>query len=252
MVETSTARVLPAAIEARGLSKSYGHVRALDGVDFTLLPRETHAVVGDNGAGKSTLVKIVGGVIQPTSGELLIDGRPASFANPVDALRAGISSVHQNLALVGCRSIAENLFLGREPTRLGFLRRKHMRVRALEMLSMLAQMNVRDPDALVSDLSGGQRQAVAIARGVSLGTRVLILDEPTAALGVRESTEVLKVIEDLKADGRTVILISHNLPHVFALADRITVLRGGRLVGTVRRVDSTPNEIVRMITGAEL
>jgi fructose transport system ATP-binding protein len=239
-------------IEARRLSKHYGHVRALDGVDFALLPGETHALVGDNGAGKSTLVKIIAGAVRPSSGELYVDGAPALFSAPEQALAAGISTVHQNLALVGTRTIADNLFLGREPTRWGFIRRRSMRTEAARMLADLKQMNVRDTDALVSELSGGQRQAVAIARGVRLGSRVLILDEPTAALGVRESREVLSLIQRLADGRRSILIISHNLAHVFEVAGRITVLRGGRGVGTVLARDVVPDDVVRMITGSEL
>lgn len=239
-------------IACRGLSKFYGHVRALEDVDFDLVAGEVHALVGDNGAGKSTLVKIIAGAIQPTAGEILIDGRVRHFSTPRDALAHGIATVHQNLALVGCRTITANLFLGRELTRFGFLRQRRMNAEALEMLSALRQMNVHDPDIEVSNLSGGQRQAVAIARGLRLGTRVLILDEPTAALGVRESEEVLNLIARLKGTQRAILIVSHNLAHVFRIADRITVLRSGHRIGTVDQEASTPNEIVKMITGADL
>ena len=176
-----------ALLEARGIAKHYGHVTALRGVDFTLQLGETHAIVGDNGAGKSTLVKVLSGAIEPSEGTVLIDGDVVSFAGPEDAFRAGISTVYQNLALVGCRNIAENLFLGKEPTRYGVVLKAQMHREAAEMLTGLRQMNVRDTTAKVEDLSGGQRQAVAIARGMHQARRILILDEPTAALGVQES-----------------------------------------------------------------
>jgi ABC-type sugar transport system ATPase subunit len=238
-------------IDARGLSKAYGHVQALLDVNFTLEAGETHAVVGDNGAGKSTLVKILSGAIQPSSGQVLIEGATHRFRDPEDALRAGIATVYQNLALVGCRTIEDNLFLGHEPTRFGFIRRREMHEEAIASLGAMRQMNIRDTIAKVDDLSGGQRQAVAIARGVRLGSRVLILDEPTAALGVQESHHVLEMISDLRDQRRSILIVSHNLAHVFRVTDRITVLRGGRLIGTVRKGETTPDAIVKMITGAD-
>jgi ABC-type sugar transport system ATPase subunit len=237
-------------IEARGISKSFGYIQALNDVSVDLRAGEVHALVGDNGAGKSTLVKIIAGAIKPTSGHVLLDGVAVDFAEPTEAIRAGISTVYQNLALVGCRSIAANLFLGREPTRYGFVQSREMRRGAKEMLSALRQMNVTDISANVEDLSGGQRQAVAIARGVRLGSRVLILDEPTAALGVRESRGVLELLRSLRSEHRTVLIVSHNLAHVFEVCDRITVLRGGRKAGTVDRSASDPDAVVRMITGS--
>ena len=238
-----------AIIDVRGIHKNFGHVEALRGVDLELMPGEVHALVGDNGAGKSTLVKIIAGAIQPTEGEVLLDGRPVQFTDPREALEAGISTVYQGLALVGCRSIAANLFLGREPSRFGLVRSREMSAKAKEMLSELRQLNITDIHAEVEDLSGGQRQAVAIARGVRLGQRVLILDEPTAALGVREAAGVLELIRALRGSHRTMLLVSHNLPHVFDVSDRITVLRAGRKVGTVKRDQATKDQIVSMITG---
>lgn len=237
-------------IDVRGIRKLYGHVEALRGVDLQLMPGEVHAVVGDNGAGKSTLVKIIAGAIQPTEGEVRLDGRAVRFTEPREALEAGISTVYQGLALVGCRSIAANLFLGREPSRYGFVRSREMNAKAQEMLTELRQLNITDIHAEVDDLSGGQRQAVAIARGVRLGQRVLILDEPTAALGVREAAGVLELIRTLRGSHRTMLLISHNLQHVFDVSDRITVLRAGQRVGTVKRDQATQDQIVSMITGS--
>jgi ABC-type sugar transport system ATPase subunit len=237
-------------IAVRGIRKFYGHVEALRGVDLELMPGEVHALVGDNGAGKSTLVKIISGAIQATEGEVLLDGRRVHFAEPSEALAAGISTVYQSLALVGCRTIAANLFLGREPSRFGFVRSREMNAKAEEMLTELKQLNITEIHAEVDDLSGGQRQAVAIARGVRLGQRVLILDEPTAALGVREAAGVLELIRALRGSQRTLLLISHNLQHVFDVSDRITVLRAGRIVGTVIRAQTTSDQIVSMITGS--
>jgi fructose transport system ATP-binding protein len=237
-------------IEAMNISKSFGHIQALRDVTVDLRPGEVHALVGDNGAGKSTLAKIIAGAIKPTSGHVLLDGGLVDFSEPTEAIKAGISTVYQNLALVGCRSIAANLFLGREPTRYGVVQRGEMKRGALEMLSALRQMNVTDINANVEDLSGGQRQAVAIARGVRLGSRVLILDEPTAALGVRESRGVLELLQGLRSEHRTMLIISHNLAHVFEVCDRITVLRGGRKAGTVDKAASDADEVVKMITGS--
>jgi ABC-type sugar transport system ATPase subunit len=242
----------PAAsfIELRAISKYYGHVRALEGVDFSLLPGEIHALVGDNGAGKSTLIKIISGAIAPSSGAIYVGGARVSFTQPDDAFAAGIATLYQDLALVSCRSIAENLFLGREPTRWGFVRRGQMEREANTVLASFKQMNITDIEARVSDLSGGQRQAVAIGRAVHEGSRILLLDEPTAALGIRESQHILDLLEHLKGPARSILIVSHNLSHVFRIADRITVLRGGALVGTVAKSDATPDDIVKMITGA--
>jgi ABC-type sugar transport system ATPase subunit len=240
----------PFLIQAVDVSKSFGHVTALRKVTFGLKTGETHALVGDNGAGKSTLIGILAGAIEPTDGRLLVDGVERAFRTPREAIDAGISVVYQNLALVGCRNIGDNIFLGRELTRYGFIARARMRAEAATALQAMRQMNVTDTRALVEDLSGGQRQAVAIARGVRLGSRVLILDEPTAALGVQESEEVLKILLDLKRSDRSMLLVSHNLAHVFRVADRITVMRSGRVVGTVDRHAVAPDDVVKMITGS--
>lgn len=240
-------------VELRKVSKYYGHVRALHQVDFVLLPEEIHALVGDNGAGKSTLIKILSGAIVPSAGEVLVRGRPVHFTSPNDAFAAGIATLYQDLALVGCRDIADNLFLGREPTRFGiFVDRPRMVRQAREMIASLRQMNISDVAAKVSDLSGGQRQAVAIGRAVHEGRSILLLDEPTAALGVRESHQMLSLIESLKAEGRSILIVSHSMAHVFRIADRITVLRGGEVVGSVLKAETTPDEVVKMITGARM
>jgi ABC-type sugar transport system ATPase subunit len=237
-------------LEAIDISKVYGHVVALQHVDLHLLAGEIHGLVGDNGAGKSTLVKIISGALAPTGGELRIEGRPVEFAGPKAAMAAGIQTVYQNLALVGCRSITHNLFLGSEVSRFGFVRHKVMAEAADETLRALRQTNISDIEAVVEELSGGQRQAVAIARAVHRGGRIVLLDEPTAALGVRESEKTLQLIDEMRDPARAVLVISHNLTHVFRLADRITVLRKGRNVGTVVKARSNPDEIVRLITGS--
>jgi ABC-type sugar transport system ATPase subunit len=239
-------------IEACGISKYFGHIRALEDVDFALHRGEIHALVGDNGAGKSTLVKIIAGAIAPSTGQLYLEDQPVRFNGPLEALEAGISTVYQNLALVGVRTIADNLFLGREPTRYGVIQKRRMHAQAREMLAALRQLNITDTRSKVEDLSGGQRQAVAIARGVRLGSRLLILDEPTAALGVRESQGVLELVRTLKSEHRSILIVSHNLAHVFEVADRITVLRSARKVGTVDTAITSPDEVVKMITGTAL
>jgi ABC-type sugar transport system ATPase subunit len=240
-----TARPL---LEARGISKTYGHVRALSDVDFDVGQAEAVALVGDNGAGKSTLLKIICGALQPDAGTISLDGEPAVFTSPSDAAKRGIAVVYQDLALVDTRDIAANVFLGREPGRV-FVSRRLMRREARRVLDEL-KIAVPAMRTLVGQLSGGQRQTVAIARAVHQGGRLLIMDEPTAALGVEGQRKILQLIADLREQGSSVVVISHNLEHVFSVADRIVVLRGGRLVGARRKSEATPEEIVQMIVGA--
>jgi ABC-type sugar transport system ATPase subunit len=235
-------------LDARGISKAYGHVQALSGVDFHVAHGETVALVGDNGAGKSTFTKIICGALQPDAGEISLDGEPVSFASPSDAAERGIAVVYQDLALVDTRDVAANVFLGREPGRI-FVSRRLMRREARRVLADL-RIGVPSVRTLVGQLSGGQRQAVAIARAVHQGGRLVIMDEPAAALGVEGQRKVLQLIEDLREQGSSVVVISHNLDHVFSVADRIVVLRGGRLIGERRKTEATPEEIVQMIVGA--
>jgi ABC-type sugar transport system ATPase subunit len=238
-------------MELRQVSKHFGSVTALDHVDFFVYPEEIHALVGDNGAGKSTLIKCIAGAHQPSAGEIYVDDKLVTLAKPEDAFALGIATVYQHLALIPTRDIADNLFVGREPTRFGFVDRKKMLTEARALKKLLA-INIPKVDSLVSRLSGGQRQAVAIGRAVHEGSRILVMDEPTAALGVRESHQMLDLIERLTNQGKTVLIISHNLAHVFRVADRITVIRGGHIVGSVLKADTTPDEVVKMITGAVL
>lgn len=235
-----------AVLEARGIGKVFGHVRALRDVSFSLEPGEVLAVVGDNGAGKSTLIKILSGTYDPSEGEILVRGERRSFARPGDAAAAGIATVYQDLALVDARDVAANLFLGREPHRGPFIDRRKLYRDAEAVLSGLT---VRLPSVRVPVymLSGGQRQAVAIARVLLTGADVVILDEPTAALGVQESERVLRLVRDLRSSGKAVILISHNLQQVWQTADRIMVMHLGQVAGIRRREDSTVDEIVRLI-----
>jgi len=237
-------------LELRGVSKYFGHVRALEEVDFDLLAGEVLALVGDNGAGKSTLIKIISGVYQPDKGAIYLDGRRVSIPNPRVARSLGIATVYQDLALVDQRDVAANLFLGREPVQGLVVDRRRM---VEEAERVLQELHIRIPSvhAVVGLLSGGQRQAVAIGRAVAQGGRIIIMDEPTAALGIEQARHVLDLILRLKAEGHAVIVISHNLRHVFSVADRITVLRGGRKVGTRRKTETSGEEIVKMIVGAE-
>ncbi|RME84873.1 MAG: sugar ABC transporter ATP-binding protein [Caldilineae bacterium] len=239
-------------LELRGISKRFGHVQALQDVDFDIAEAEVVALVGDNGAGKSTLIKVISGAYQPDAGEILIDGRPVNFQNPKDALQAGIATVYQNLALVDQRDVVSNIFLGREMTRGLVLDQKGMAEATGRVLNEL-RSDIPSVHVEVGLLSGGQRQAVAIARAINQreGMRLIIMDEPVAALGIEETRKVLRLIERLKEQGFAVIVISHNLEHVFSVADRIVVLRRGRMVGVREKSATTAAEIVHLIVGAE-
>jgi len=248
MVQTS---VTP-AIVARGLSKSFGHVVALSAVDLRVDPGEVLGVVGDNGAGKTTLMKILSGVHPPTEGQLLIDGEEVRFASPRDAQRVGIEMVYQDLALAGNLRIDENIFLGRERTRqLGPVRLVDHRANLALAKQHLDNLNihVKSVGQLVEQLSGGQRQAVAIARATAFDGRVVIMDEPTAALAVREVRKVLDLIKDLKTHGISVILISHRLDDIFYVCDRVMALFHGRNLAEARLADVDRNEVIGWIMG---
>lgn len=244
-------------VEARGLFKRYGRVVAMDSADFDLMPGEILAVIGDNGAGKSTLIKALSGAVQPDGGEILLEGRPVSFASPLEAREAGIETVYQTLALSPALSIVDNMFLGRELLAGGFagrylrkLDRAAMRAFAREKLAELGLLTIQNIDQPVETLSGGQRQGVAVARACAFGSRVIILDEPTAALGVKESRRVLDLILDVKARGLPIVLISHNMPHVFEVADRIHIHRLGRRHAVIRPQDHSMSDAVAIMTGA--
>jgi fructose transport system ATP-binding protein len=244
-------------LEARGVAKSYGHVQALAGVDLELGAGEILGLVGDNGAGKSTLIKVLSGAVQPDRGSIRVEGRVVQLRDPVGARAVGIETVYQELAVVPMMDVAENLFLGREQrsgvlgSLLGVIDKRGMRRAAAEHLRSL-QIGVRSVRQRVETLSGGQRQGVAVARAVAFGRRIVILDEPTAALGVRESRGVLDLIRLINERGISVILISHDMPQVLEITHRIVVLRQGRRVGTLRTAETDIEQVIRMITGAEV
>ena len=242
---------------ARSLVKRYGRVTALDHADFDLYPGEILAVIGDNGAGKSSLIKALCGAVIPDSGEISLAGQVIHFRSPIDAREAGIETVYQNLALSPALSIASNMFLGREiksKTPLGKLffamDRGAMQKFAREKLNELGLMTIQNINQPVETLSGGQRQGVAVARAAAFARRVVIMDEPTAALGVKESRRVLELILDVKKRGLPIILISHNMPHVFEVADRIHIHRLGRRLTVIDPKKLTMSDAVAMMTGA--
>jgi fructose transport system ATP-binding protein len=243
-------------LEAHGLVKRYGHVVALNGTDFELLPDEILAVIGDNGAGKSTLIKALSGAIQPDEGEISLAGERVHFRSPRDARRAGIETVYQDLAVAASMDIASNIFLGRERRFRGpvglVLRLLDKRAMRREAIRHFSELRIGIPSITqeVENLSGGQRQGVAVARAAAWGTRLVIMDEPTAALGVKETRQVLDLILRVRERGLPVILISHDMPHVFEVADRIHIMRLGRRVAVVTPHTHTMPEAVAIMTGA--
>ena len=243
---------------AKKLSKKYGKVVALDNADLELYPGEVLGVIGDNGAGKSTLIKALCGAVIPDSGEIQLDGNKVSFTSPIEARKLGIETVYQNLALSPALSITDNMFLGREIRQKGFmgkvlkfLDQKAMAEEARKRLSDLGLLTIQNINQLVETLSGGQRQGVAVARATSFGTKVVIMDEPTAALGVKESRRVLELIGEVRARGIPIILISHNMPHVFEVADRIHVHRLGTRLCVIDPKKYEMSDAVAFMTGAK-
>lgn len=243
-------------LEARQLTKRYGHVVALDGADFEVRAGEIMAVIGDNGAGKSSLIKALSGAMIPDAGEIRLDGAPVSLRTPRDARRLGIETVYQDLAVAPAMSIAENLFLGRELRRAGMLGRAlrlldhaRMRAEAAQHLTAL-DFRIASMSQPLETLSGGQRQGVAVARSAAFAKHVVILDEPTAALGVREGNMVLDLIKRVRDRGLSVVLISHNMPHVFAIADRIHVQRLGKRAAILDPRGVSMSDAVAVMTGA--
>jgi fructose transport system ATP-binding protein len=241
----------------RGLVKRYGHVTAINGAYFDLYPGEVLAIVGDNGAGKSSLIKALTGALTPDEGTITLDGKEVKFHSPLEARRQGIETVYQTLAVAPALDIASNLFLGRERRRsgiLGSLRlldKKAMRTAAREELNSLGIATIQDITQPVETLSGGQRQAVAVARAAMFGSKVVIMDEPTAALGVRETGQVLELIKRISGRGLPVVLISHDMPAVFEVSDRIHVHRLGRRTGVVDPAAVSMSDVVSFITGAQ-
>ncbi|MDJ0686028.1 MAG: ATP-binding cassette domain-containing protein [Alphaproteobacteria bacterium] len=245
-------------LTARNLVKKFGRVVALDQADFDLYPGEVLAVIGDNGAGKSTLIKAIAGAIKPDAGEIRLNGKPVQFSTPIQAREAGIETVYQNLALSPALSIADNMFLGREirkPGLLGAVFRKldhaEMERQARAKLSELGLLTIQNITQAVETLSGGQRQGVAVARAAAFGSQVIIMDEPTAALGVKESRRVLELIQDVRARGIPIVLISHNMPHVFEVADRIHIHRLGRRLCVIDPKEYSMSDAVAFMTGAK-
>jgi fructose transport system ATP-binding protein len=244
-------------LEAKGLVKRYGNVTALNGADFELYPGEILAVIGDNGAGKSTLIKCISGAEIPDSGTIRLEGNEVLFKNPLEARAAGIEAVYQTLAVAPSLDIASNLFLGRERRRSGFtgsvlrmLDVRAMNEHARNRMTDLGIMTIQNMSQPVETLSGGQRQGVAVARAAAFESRVVIMDEPTAALGVKESGKVLNLIRTLRDKGLPIILISHDMPHVFEVADRIHIQRLGRRGAIVTPQTHTMSEAVAIMTGA--
>lgn len=243
-------------MQARGLVKRYGHVTALDGADFELRAGEILAVIGDNGAGKSSLIKVLSGATIPDAGEVVLDGRAVHFRSPIDARRAGIETVYQDLAVAPAMSIAENLFLGRELRRPGFpgavlrmLDKKRMLLESIAYMQEL-KIGIGSMTQAVETLSGGQRQGVAVARSAAFARHVVIMDEPAASLGVKEGTMVLELIRRVRDKGLSVVLISHNMPHVFEIADRIHVARLGKRAAVLNPKRISMSDTVAVMTGA--
>ncbi len=245
-------------LHAKNLVKRYGKVVAMDHCDFELYPGEILAVIGDNGAGKSTLIKALSGAVTPDEGEIYLDGKRVHFGSPNEAREAGIETVYQQLAMSPALSIADNMFMGRELRKPGImgsvfrqLDHKRMEDFARQKLNDLGLMTIQNINQAVETLSGGQRQGVAVARAAAFGSRVIILDEPTAALGVKESRRVLELIQDVRSRGIPIILISHNMPHVFELADRIHVHRLGKRLCVIDPKNHTMSDAVAYMTGAK-
>ena len=241
-------------VEMRAIEKHFGPVIALNGVSFDVRPGECHCLLGDNGAGKSTFIKTMSGVHKPTRGEILFEGRPMSFDSPRDAMEAGIATVYQDLAMIPLMGVARNFWMGREPVRrvgpFGFIDFKTANETTMAEMRRMG-INLRSPDQAVGTLSGGERQTVAIARAVHFGAKVLILDEPTSALGVRQTANVLSTIDTVRKTGIGIVFITHNVRHAMAVGDRFTVLNRGKTLGTAQRGQITPEELQDMMAGGQ-
>ena len=245
----TTTGIDAAQLQLRGVVKRFGHVTALSEVDLSADPGQVLAIVGDNGAGKSTLIKIISGVHQPDEGELRVDGEPVVLRNPADARKAGVATVFQDLALVEVLDVSTNMFLGQFPRRGWFVDRKAMDAQSRAFLDEL-KVTVSSVRSEIGMLSGGQRQIVAVARAISTGAQIVLLDEPTAALGVRETAHATRLIRQLRDRGCTVICVSHDMNFVFDVADRVQVMRLGRVAGVRDVATTTKDEVVGLITGS--
>lgn len=253
-MNSPVALALEPIVHLRNVSKSFGTVLALDSLDFAVQAGEVHCLLGDNGAGKSTLIKIMAGVYPPTAGEYLIDGQPISMRSPREALDLGIATVYQDLAMVPLMSITRNFFMGRELKKgWGLFSRFDIMTADRIVLERLSEIgiDVRDPGQAVGTLSGGERQCLAIARALHFGARVLILDEPTSALGVHQASIVLKYVAQARHRGLGVVFISHNIHHAWAVADRFTLLNRGKSRGTYRKGDISRDEVTHVMAGGE-
>jgi len=241
-------------IEMKNIEKHFGSVIALNGVSLEIYPGECHCLLGDNGAGKSTFIKTMSGVHKPTKGEILFEGTPMHFEDPRDAITAGIATVYQDLAMIPLMSVSRNFFMGNEPEKkFGPLKLfDHDYANRVTMEEMRTMgINLRGPEQAVGTLSGGERQTVAIARAVHFGAKVLILDEPTSALGVRQTANVLATIDKVRKQGIAVVFITHNVRHAMAVGDRFTVLNRGQTLGTAQRGQITPDELQDMMAGGQ-
>ncbi|WP_371170703.1 ATP-binding cassette domain-containing protein [Aliiroseovarius sp. 2305UL8-7] len=241
-------------IQMKNIEKHFGSVIALAGVSLEVFPGECHCLLGDNGAGKSTFIKTMSGVHKPTAGEIFFAGKPMHFEDPRDAMTAGIATVHQHLAMIPLMSVSRNFFLGNEPTKkvgpITFFDHDTANEITMEQMRKMG-INLRGPDQAVGTLSGGERQTVAIARAVHFGAKVLILDEPTSALGVRQTANVLATIDKVRKEGIAVVFITHNVRHALAVGDRFTVLNRGKTLGTAQRGQITPEELQDLMAGGQ-
>jgi simple sugar transport system ATP-binding protein len=241
-------------IEMKNIEKHFGSVIALAGVSLDVFPGECHCLLGDNGAGKSTFIKTMSGVHKPTKGEIFFEGKPLNFDRPRDAIQAGIATVYQDLAMIPLMSVSRNFFMGNEPERkvgpISFF--DHEKANEVTMAEMKKMgINLRGPDQAVGTLSGGERQTVAIARAVHFGAKVLILDEPTSALGVRQTSNVLATVDKVRNHGIAVVFITHNVRHAMAVGDTFTVLNRGKTLGTAKRGEITPEQLQNMMAGGQ-
>lgn len=241
-------------VRMEAIEKHFGNIIALAGVSFDVVPGECHCLLGDNGAGKSTFIKIMSGVQRPSAGQIFVDGQPTTFRNPREAMNAGIATVYQDLAMITLMSVTRNFWMGREPTK-GWGPFRRLDVKNAERITIESMrsmgINLREADQAVGTLSGGERQTIAIARAVHFGAKVLILDEPTSALGVRQTAKVLATIDKVRKRGVGVVFITHNVRHAMAVGDRFTVLNRGRTHGTAKRGEITAEELQNLMAGGQ-